>query len=76
MITPVRFGECHPTEDSRQIPQVKDVVELGGSGWHIFDDVVVQFQCAKGDFITSLLYDIVKRLKDILSRFITPKESK
>lgn len=66
---PVRFGEGQSIEDSRQIPQVEDVVELGGSGWQIFDDVVVKFQCADDDFITNTPYDISEWLKYLI-RFI------
>lgn len=62
-IRPVRFGESQPVVDSWQIPQVEDVVKLGGSGWEVFDDGLVQFQCTEGDFVAQLPYALLKWLK-------------
>lgn len=65
-IRPVRFGESQPIVDSGQIPQVEDVVKLGGSGWEVFDDGLVQFQCTEGDFIAQLPYALLKWLRNVL----------
>lgn len=35
--------------DAGQVAQVEDVMELGGSGWQVLDNLVVQFQCGSGD---------------------------
>lgn len=41
-------------------------MKLGGSGWEVFDDGLVQFQCTEGDFVAQLPYDLLKWLRNVL----------
>lgn len=56
LVKSLRNGERETMVNAGEIPQVEDVVELGGSGWEVTYDTVVQLQSGCGDALSKLLY--------------------
>ena len=52
----IRRGLRETVVDPRQVPQVEDVVEFGGSWWEVSDYSLVQVHCGCGDWLGQLLY--------------------
>ena len=59
---PLSISEREAVVDTRQVPEVEDVVELGGCWREVFDDGLVQLQGAEGHLVTHILDFLIKGL--------------
>ena len=62
LLPPLSVSEREAVVDTGQVPEVEDVVELGGRGWEVFDDGLVQLQGAEGHLVTNFLDGLIKGL--------------